>query len=65
MDAGWMREADAAIALLGGFVVVASQTFAPAVTAWLAFSIAIAVLVIGAVSQLQAGRGMSSGCSTP
>lgn len=49
---------NAAIALLGGFVAVASQAFAPAVTAWLAFSIAIAVLVIGAVSQLQEGRGI-------
>jgi hypothetical protein len=49
---------NAAIALLGGFVVVASRTFAPAVTAWLAFAIAIAVLVIGGTSQLQRGRGV-------
>jgi hypothetical protein len=49
---------NAAIALLGGFVVVASQTFAPAVTAWLAFAVAIAVLVIVGTSQLQRGRGV-------
>jgi hypothetical protein len=49
---------NAAIALLGGFVAVASRAFAPAVTAWLAFSIAIAVLVIGALAQLQEGRGI-------
>lgn len=49
---------NAAIALLGGFVAVATQAFAPAVTAWLAFAIAIAVLVIGGVSQLQSGRGI-------
>jgi hypothetical protein len=49
---------NAAIALFGGFVVVASQAFAPAVTAWLAFAIAIAVLVVAGVSQLQRGRGV-------
>jgi hypothetical protein len=49
---------NAAIALLGGFVAVASQVFAPAVTAWLAFSITIAVLVISALAQLQEGRGI-------
>ncbi len=49
---------NAAIALLGGFVALASQTFASTVTAWLAFAIAIAVLVIGGVSQLQPGRGI-------
>jgi hypothetical protein len=49
---------NAAIALFGGFVVVASQAFAPAVTAWLAFAIAIAILVVAGVSQLQRGRGI-------
>ena len=49
---------NAAIALFGGFVVVGSQAFAPAVTAWLAFAIAIAVLVVAGVSQLQRGRGV-------
>jgi hypothetical protein len=49
---------NATIALFGGFVVVASQAFAPAVTAWLAFAIAIAILVVAGVSQLQRGRGV-------
>jgi hypothetical protein len=49
---------NATIALFGGFVAVASQAFAPAVTAWLAFAIAIAVLVVAGVSQLQRGRGV-------
>ena len=48
----------ACIALLGGFVVVASQAFSPATTAWLAFAIAIAILVITAVAQLDPGRGV-------
>lgn len=49
---------NAAIALLGGFVVVASQAFTPAVTAWLAFAIAIAVVLIVAVAQLDRSRGV-------
>ena len=49
---------NAAIALFGGFVAVASQAFAPAVAAWLAFAIAIAILVVAGVSQLQRGRGV-------
>jgi hypothetical protein len=49
---------NAAIALFGGFVAVTSQAFAPAVTAWLAFAIAIAILVVAGVSQLQRGRGV-------
>lgn len=49
---------NAAIALFGGFVVVVSQAFSPAVTAWLAFAISIAILVIAGASQLQQGRGV-------
>ena len=48
----------ACIALLGGFVVVASQAFSSSTTAWLAFAIAIAILVISAVAQLDRGRGL-------
>jgi hypothetical protein len=46
------------IALLGGFVVVASQAFSFPTTAWLAFGIAIAILVISVVAQLDRGRGL-------
>ncbi len=53
---------NAAIALLGGFVVVASQVFTPAVTAWLGFAIAIAIAVvlIVAVAQFDRSRGAVS-----
>jgi hypothetical protein len=59
-----MRYLSNAIALFGGFVVVASQAFASAVTAWLAFAIAIAILVVAGVSQLQRDGESSSGSST-
>lgn len=51
---------NAAIALLGGFVVVASQAFSPAVIAWLGFAVAIAVLLIVAVAQFDSTRGAVS-----
>jgi hypothetical protein len=46
------------VALAGGFVVVASQAFAPSVTAWLAFAVAIGIIVISAAAQLDRSRGI-------
>jgi O-antigen/teichoic acid export membrane protein len=46
------------IALLGGLVVVASTTFTAPATAWLAFGVAIAVLTISILAQLDTHRGL-------
>ncbi len=48
---------NATIALAGGFVVVASMAFVPSVTAWLAFAVAIGVIAVVAVAQLDTARG--------
>jgi O-antigen/teichoic acid export membrane protein len=44
-------------AILGGFMVVASQAFIPGVLSWVAVAIAIGVIVIVAVSQFDPSRG--------
>jgi hypothetical protein len=44
-------------ALLAGFVVVVSQAFIPSVLSWVAFGIAVGVIVMVIVSQLDAARG--------
>jgi hypothetical protein len=49
---------NALITLLAGFVVVASIAFAPAITAWLALALGIAVLVVSAAAQADRSRGM-------
>jgi hypothetical protein len=49
---------NALITLLAGFVVVASVAFTPAVTAWLAFALGIAVLVVSATAQTDRSRGL-------
>lgn len=46
------------IALLGGLVVVGSQVFASATVAWLAFGVALVVLGISVLAQLDGQRGM-------
>ena len=46
------------LALAGGFVIVATQAFAPPVVAWIAFGVTgIGVLVLMAATALAAGRG--------
>jgi hypothetical protein len=49
---------NAIIALLAGFVVVATQAFAAPTVAWLAFGIAIAILGLSGLSQLDPNRGL-------
>lgn len=49
---------NATVALLAGFVVVASQTFATSTTAWLAFAIAIGIGVTALAVQLDRSRGL-------
>ncbi len=49
---------NAIIALLAGFVVVATQAFAAPTVAWLAFGIAIAILGLSGLSQLDRNRGL-------
>jgi O-antigen/teichoic acid export membrane protein len=46
------------IALLAGLVIVASQVFAPATVAWLAFGIAIVALGTSVLAQLDSQRGV-------
>jgi hypothetical protein len=48
---------NAALALAGGFVAIARFAFTPAVTAWLAFALGIAAIVMAALSQLDRSRG--------
>lgn len=47
----------ALITLMAGFVVVISLVFKPAVTAWLAVSLGIAVIAISAAAQIDRSRG--------
>jgi hypothetical protein len=46
-----------ALALAGGFLVVASQAFRPGLTGWLAFAIGIGVVVVVGAAQLDRSRG--------
>lgn len=46
------------IALLAGFVVVATQVFATPTVAWLAFGVAVVSLGISALAQLDRNRGL-------
>jgi hypothetical protein len=46
-----------ATVLLGGFLVVSSQAFPPTATAWLGFAIAIGLVVMVALAQLDRRRG--------
>jgi hypothetical protein len=48
---------NASIAVATGFLVVASQAFASPTTAWIAFGIAIGVLVVSCLAQTDASRG--------
>jgi hypothetical protein len=47
------------IALLGGFVVVATQVFAITTAAWLALALGIAVVAISLASQVDRSRGVA------
>lgn len=47
----------APIAVLGGFLVVVSQAFAPATVGWVAAGVAIGVIVIAVLAQLNGARG--------
>lgn len=49
---------NALIALLGGFVVVASQTFGATTVGWIGFAFGAAVVVIALIAQLDRGRGI-------
>ncbi len=49
----------AALVLGGGFLVAASLAFAPAVTAWLGFGIAVGALVALGAVQLDRSRGVA------
>lgn len=42
----------------GAFLVVSSQAFAPYLTAWLAFGIALGIIALDGVVQLDRSRGM-------
>jgi hypothetical protein len=46
------------IAFFGGLVVVGSQAFASATVAWLPFGVALVVLGISVLAQLDGQRGM-------
>jgi hypothetical protein len=46
------------VALAGGFLVVASQTFATSTVSWLALGIAVAIVAIAVVAQLDRSRGI-------
>ena len=45
------------IAILGGFLVVVSQAFGPAVLGWVAVGVAIGVITIAVLAQLDHQRG--------
>ena len=47
----------ALFAILGGFVVVISQSLTPSVLGWIAFAVAIAVVVVSVLAQLDRSRG--------
>lgn len=49
------------LALAGGFVVVASQAFTSGVTAWLAFSLGVAALVLATVPAIFGARRLVLG----
>lgn len=44
------------LALAGGFVVVASQAFTAAATAWLAFALGILMIIVAGLAQLDHSR---------
>jgi hypothetical protein len=48
---------NAVVALAAGFVVVASQAFAPSTTGWIAFGIAMAILAASSLAQADRSRG--------
>jgi MFS family permease len=48
-----------ALAIIGGFLVVASQTFATHAVAWLAFAIGIGAVVIAVAGQVDRTRGIA------
>jgi hypothetical protein len=45
------------LVILGGFVVVATQAFAPTPVSWIAFGIAIATVAVSVLAQLDRSRG--------
>ncbi len=45
------------LALLGGFVVVASQALARATVGWIAFAVGVAATTVSALAQLDRSRG--------
>jgi hypothetical protein len=47
----------APLALLGGFLVVVSQAFAPATLEWVGTGVAIGVIVVALLAQLDRARG--------
>jgi hypothetical protein len=47
----------APIAILGGFVVVASQSFSSTVLGWVAFGVAVGIITIAVLAQLDRSRG--------
>jgi hypothetical protein len=47
----------ALFAILGGFLVVVSQTFDPTVLGWVAFAMGIGVVVVTGLAQLDRSRG--------
>lgn len=49
---------NALLALLGGFVVVASRSFAPSVVGWIGFAFGIGVVLTTLLGQLDRGRGI-------
>ncbi len=46
-----------ALALVGGFIVVASQAFSSSVTGWLAFGVGLGVVAVLGAAQLDRSRG--------
>jgi ABC-type transport system involved in multi-copper enzyme maturation permease subunit len=47
----------ALFALLGGFLIVVSQTFTSALLGWVAFGVAVAVAAVSVLAQLDRSRG--------
>jgi len=45
------------VALLGGFIVVVSQAFATAVLGWVAFGVAVGIVAVCVLAQLDRARG--------
>ncbi len=46
------------IILMGGFIVVVSQSFSPGVLGWVAFGVGVAMLCVTALAQLDRSRGL-------